>query len=507
MTSSIVSVEDVQTESVIEENGKTSLVELELIDKLVLGGGSVNQKQLFKLHQQNECKNLSSCLSEELPKFFQKTYDVKILNLMEEYGMHLSRYFKVLKETSPDKYTSFYKIINSAYEYKKTINSLKIEHGNLISKFGIIKIRLVNSYPILLRTIVNLTNFEDKTGNNSEFDSILSMLNLNDKLEECRTIFDKIAGITNNFNSIYDYNQTERENLSIILGSNNVKEMLDSYDQAIRNLRDSIENTKESLKEVKKEKFENDSAKSFSTVKIAQINKILELKKKQLDDLNGEIKRLKENKESNMDIKKNILETFYDPKKINEHISKQQQICQQFDDEYAKSLLEINKESKELFDDIKNVKIVQKNYSIIFILDESGSMAPHFNTVKTSVGKIIDKRKKEPIAKDKVSVIKFSSKAMIEHINVDIKEDIYITDLRGGGTSFIEPLKKLRDVLSQIDKDLFIPIVFFLSDGYGERCSDVLKFCKNVYQEFSTMDMLFFSVGYGDAPGKIINIR
>ena len=63
-------------------------------------------------------------------------------------------------------------------------------------------------------------------------------------------------------------------------------------------------------------------------------------------------------------------------------------------------------------------------------------------------------------------------------------------------------MKKLGDVLSQIDKDLFIPIVFFLSDGYGEKRSDVLKCCKNVYQDFSTIDVLFFSVGYGDAPGK-----
>ena len=40
------------------------------------------------------------------------------------------------------------------------------------------------------------------------------------------------------------------------------------------------------------------------------------------------------------------------------------------------------------------------------------------------VGKVIDKRKKEPVAKDKVSVIKFNSKAVLEHINVDIKEDL-----------------------------------------------------------------------------------
>jgi hypothetical protein len=421
--------------------------------------------------------------------------------------LHNWNYAIWLKERSPDKYASFYKIINSAYEYKKAINSLKIEHGNLTSKFGFIKIRLVNSYPILFRTIANLTACDGNMVNNSEFDSILRMLSLEDKLEECRTIFDRIAEITKNFNSIYDYNETERENLSIILGSNNVKEMLDSYDQEIRKLTELKKRENESLEVAKKKKILNDSEKSFSTVTIAQLNEILELKKKQLDDLNRDINRLKENKEANMDNKNNILETFYDHKKINEYITQQQKINQQFDDQYAKSLLQINKESSELFDDIKNVKVVQKNYSIIFILDESGSMAPHFNTVKTSIGKIIDKRKKEPIAKDKVSVTKFNSKAIIEHINVDIKEEITITDLRGGGTSFIEPLKKLRDVLSQIDKDLFIPIVFFLSDGFGERCSDVLKFCKNVYQEFSTMDMLFFSVGYGDAPGKIININ
>jgi hypothetical protein len=125
--------------------------------------------------------------------------------------------------------------------------------------------------------------------NNSEFDSILRMLSLEDKLEECRTIFDRIAEITKNFNSIYDYKETERENLSIILGSNNVKEMLDSYDQEIRKLTELKKRENESLEVAKKKKILNDSEKSFSTVKIAQLNEILELKKKQLDDLNRNI--------------------------------------------------------------------------------------------------------------------------------------------------------------------------------------------------------------------------
>jgi hypothetical protein len=281
MTTNIMSVEEVKKESVLEENG---IRKLDIIDKIVLGGGSDKVKELYESNKQQQYQDLSSCLSNDLPKFFQKLYDLKVVNLMEEYGMHLSRYFKVLKETSPDKYTSFYKIINSAVEYKKTINSLKIEHGNLTSKFGIIKTILKDSYPICFRKIVALTNCDD---HNSELDSILSMLNLEDKLEECRRIFDKIDSLTNNFNSIYDYNQTERENLSIILGSNNVKEILDSYDQEIRYLRDSIENTKESLKEVKKKKFKNDSEKTIRPVKIAQLNKILEIKKKQLYDFKG----------------------------------------------------------------------------------------------------------------------------------------------------------------------------------------------------------------------------
>ena len=501
MTMSIVSIEEVQNNLEHVENENSSLIKLDLKDQIALGGGSENEKEIIQLNKQEEYQDISSCLSNNLPMLFQKVYDTKVVNSMEEYGMHLLRYFKVLKDTSPDKFVSFNKIINSALDYKKALNDLKIAHGNLTSKFGIIKTRLTTSYPFFLRAIHNLTN-DDNIGNSSGFDNIFSMLALDDKLEECRSIYDSLEQITTKFNSIYDYNQNERENLSIILGSDNVKEIIDNYDKEIRELKEMITKSNESLSCVKKKKFENDSEAKFSKVKIDQLDKLVEHKQNQLDALKKETKRLKESKNSNMDTKKKLLEIIYDPKKNKEYLMQQKAIRQQFDDQYAKSLLEINKQSKELFDDIKNVKVVQKNYSIIFILDESSSMAPHFKTVITSVGKVIDKRKKEPITKDKVSIIKFNSKAVIEHINVDIKEDITISELRGGGTSFIEPLKKLGDVLSQVDKDLFIPIVFFLSDGYGERRSDVLKCCKNVYQEFSTMDMLFFSVGYGDAPGK-----
>ena len=483
MTMSIVSIEEVQNHLELVENEDNSLIKLDLKDQIALGGGSENEKEIIQLNKKEEYQDISSCLSNNLPMLFLKVYDTKVVNSMEEYGMHLLRYFKVLKDTSPDKYGSFNKIINSALEYKKALNDLKIAHGNLASKFGIIRTRLTDSYPICLKAILSLTD-DDNTGNSSGFDNILSMLNFDNKLEECRSIYDSLEQITTKFNSIYDYNQNERENLSIILGSDNVKEILDNYDEQIRAFKEKIKSANESLSCVKKKKFENDSGAKFSKVKIDQLDNLIKQKQKQLDDMNKETEQFKKNKDSNMDTKKKMLDFFYDPEKNKEYLMRQKAIRQQFDDQYAKSLLEINKQSKELFDDIKNVKVVQKSYSIIFILDESGSMAPHFKTVITSVGKVIDKRKKEPITKDKVSIIKFNSKAVIEHINVDIKEDITISELRGDCTSFIEPLKKLGDVLSQIDKDLFIPIVFFLSDGYGERRSDVLNFVKMFIKNF-----------------------
>jgi hypothetical protein len=473
---------------------------LDLKDQIALGGGSADQKQLFQLNKQKEYHDLTLVVSNDLPMMFQTAYDKSIVDSIEKFGMHLMRYFRVLKTKSPEKFDSFNKIMNSALKYKEAVNNLKIEHGNLISKFGVIKTKLTNSFPICLRTIINLT--DDNNGNATEFDRILAMLNINDKLEDCNEIFKNIQQITKAFDSLYEYNENDRENLSAILGSDNVKEVLDKFDKEIRNIEEHIKKVKDDFNMVKKEKFENDVKMKFSILMIDQLDKTVKQKEKQQEDLNNEIKRFKEHINSNRDTKKKLLDTFYDPVKEKQIIDQENEIQKQFADQYTKSLLEISKESNELLNDIKNVKVVQKHYSIIFILDESGSMSPHFKKVIESVEKVIENRKKEPIAKDKVSVIKFNTKAVIEHINVDIKEEIHISQLRGGGTSFIQPLKKLEDVLSQIDKDLFIPIVFFLSDGDGERCSDVLDYCKIVCQNFSTMDMLFFSVGYGDAPGK-----
>ena len=95
-------------------------------------------------------------------------------------------------------------------------------------------------------------------------------------------------------------------------------------------------------------------------------------------------------------------------------------------------------------------------------------------------------------------MIKFSDKATIEHLNVDIKEKIEVAKLRGGGTSFIKPLEKLDQILMQVEKEVFIPIVFFLSDGFGEKRESVFNYCKKINEKFKNMDLLFFSVGYGD---------
>ena len=501
----IQAVEICLPENASSEAMNNSVMKIDLKDQIALGFGSKHQKELYELDKKQEYQNITSCISNRLPEMFKKAYEIEVLNSMETNSLGLLRYFRILKDTSPDKYNSFNKIINSASEYKKVLTQLKIQHGNLASKFGQIKTKLSNSYPICLRTITNLS-CDDYASNNSALDSILGIISLDGELEKCKEILDSIESIANRYQSLNDYNQIDRENLSIILGSDVVKEVIDNCDKELEIISEEIKMAKKSFSDAKQEKYQIECDKKFNELKIEQLNKLAEQKQIYLDKLNQEIKRLYESMDANMVTKTELLQDFHDPEKYKEYFFQHKKIRVQFDDQYAKSLLEINKDWKDLFDDIKKVKVVKKDYSIIFILDESGSMSSCFNQVVSSVEKIINKRKSDPIAKDKVSVIKFNTKAIIEHINVDIKEEITISPLKGGGTSFIEPLKKLEDVLSQIDKDLFIPIVFFLSDGYGESRSSVLDYCNKVYNKFSTMDMLFFCVGYensNDAPGKI----
>lgn len=142
---------------------------------------------------------------------------------------------------------------------------------------------------------------------------------------------------------------------------------------------------------------------------------------------------------------------------------------------------------------------------LIFILDESGSMSRCYNSVINSVQKVVNNRRARAVVKDKISLIKFNDQAQIEILNKSVLDEFTVSAMRGGDTTFVKPLEKLKELLREIDFDVEIPIVMFLSDGQGESLETVLKYIdreiiKNADLELTTGDknLLFFSIGYGD---------
>lgn len=138
-------------------------------------------------------------------------------------------------------------------------------------------------------------------------------------------------------------------------------------------------------------------------------------------------------------------------------------------------------------------------------MDESGSMTPCYDQVIDCVNKIVDNRRKRAVVKDKISLIKFDDEAELEILNQSVLDEFKVSPMRGGGTTFVKPLEKLIDVLREIDFDIEIPVVLFLSDGMGESIDIVLDFInENIIQhpdlELNTdgKTVLFFTIGFGN---------
>ena len=135
-------------------------------------------------------------------------------------------------------------------------------------------------------------------------------------------------------------------------------------------------------------------------------------------------------------------------------------------------------------------------------------MSGVYNTVIESVKKVIDNRKARSLPNDKMSLIKFDDDATIEILNKSINDEFKVSSMSGGGTTFLKPLKLLTDILMEIDYDVEIPVVLFLSDGQAESKNTVVNYInENVLKSIKNPDwaeqkLLFFAIGYGNDADK-----
>ncbi|WP_370500179.1 VWA domain-containing protein [Mycolicibacterium sp. jd] len=154
------------------------------------------------------------------------------------------------------------------------------------------------------------------------------------------------------------------------------------------------------------------------------------------------------------------------------------------------------------------------------VCDVSGSMAPHIDTVNTSLREFRDSLAKDPILSDKVQfgVLDFADDAR----TVIPLGDFTAADLEHrrlaarGGTSYAAGLWHLRatieeDVAAGADRHrYFRPAVFFLTDGYpnpgdpwAQAFQDLTYFDSASGQGFRPYP-LFVPFGIGDADPEIL---
>ena len=421
--------------------------------------------------------------SNEVEYMFSQLYSRDIIEAIHKNQIVL-KYFDE-KKTEAAVYAALKRVFALASNYDQFLQEKTLHHTRLNTQLMIIKNRLINNMPTIVRNLKNNT--------------VSDFFHFKTELATCQALLAESRNSTNSLlKKDFKYTNEDKANLGKLFRSDAIDIRLDEDKRTLSDLLTSIKTKDAELTAIQQEKLklECDSLfyknkKLFIDETIASNNGAIESHKFNIDELN-------EAKNETASSKREILSECYNPKSLTDFLESSRLRREQFDNEFAKSLLDTQQAYDTIADDIKELKSVNKKYHLIFMLDKSGSMDTHFKSVIKSVDEVIRHRRSLPIVNDMISVIKFDSKATIEHLNVSIKDTISISEEVGGGTSFVAPLEKLDEILEEINLELFIPIVFFLSDGDGERKQTVVSKCEEIKKRFSgTMDMLFFSVGYG----------
>ena len=258
------------------------------------------------------------------------------------------------------------------------------------------------------------------------------------------------------------FSAEEESILGSLLLLNNLKIDLSINDEPLADLTKKIAIKTAEFNQVAEKKLKNEFDIEYNNNKIKYLNEQIISNDALMQHYEVNCLSFQQNINASEQRKKMILEQFNDPKRLATFLNENLERRKKFDENFASTMLESQKTDQDLIYDIKNLKTINKNYHIIFLLDKSGSMYSHFDEVIKSTQTVIQKRASLPITNDTVSIIKFNDKAVAEVQNVSVKDLITIKNDVGGGTSFVEPLDKLQEILNEVNFEITTPLVFFL---------------------------------------------
>ena len=418
--------------------------------------------------------------------FYSKSLLIKSVNR----NYHMFKYFdkeKMKEKNSEMVYLSFEKIFSVTKSYELLLTKKQLQHQNLNLSLLTIKNRLIS----------NKTSIENDLKNNK----ISDFFNFENNLAKCQELLDETVALTTRLNEPeFDFSSEDRINLGKIFPSNVDAVPFDFNSEKIDDVDKMIKEKQNQWDELKQKQLKLETEIKYFEARIKPIQEAIQNNFQMKHNINTDIMKLDEAKRGNDAHKKEVLDDVLDPKKLKDFVAENIKTKEKFDQEFANSLLISQQLDTANLAEIQNLQSITKRFHHIYILDKSGSMSHYFGKVIECINNVLEKRRGLPIADDLVSVIKFNSTAEIEYMNESIREDIKIKNETDGGTSFVKPLEKLNEILKEVNFDVVTPIVFFLSDGFGEAKNIVLKKCEEIKARLaSTMNMIFFSVGFGQA--------
>ena len=442
------------------------------------------------IYDENQSLEPINEVARRVDNMFSDFYDLKtarsvsndlLLNTFKPLTSHKEIYenMKILSESSA--------------KFIKLINKMKVIHSDILYELKALNSRISSKYGHLQQAF----NLEAE-GESNQVQQIIQNSDFRRYIKNCEDEIKKMSEMSEEFEKLSEDLKLNEDSLKQVLCDYNLLDALNNLDDEIKNRSKAVSVYQDMLAKTLAAKIEFDNAFNYRNLKIKQIDSLAKQQEKLQEMLVQDIEKLEKTKSVNEAKKLEIFSSV----DFDSVLKENQAICKRFDDDYTKSLLEINKKADETTKEIGNLTQVYKNYHLIFILDESGSMNPYFNSVKASVKRVVENRRNQPVANDRWSVIRFNSTARTEVLNAEVKETIELSNCKGGNTKFIPALDNLSKLLLEINSNLFIPIVFFLSDGYGEKMSDVLQKCHQVRNQFVRMDMIFFCIGYSSGADK-----
>lgn len=138
-----------------------------------------------------------------------------------------------------------------------------------------------------------------------------------------------------------------------------------------------------------------------------------------------------------------------------------------------------------------------ESYHFVFILDESGSMAPHWKTLEDAYKKFLDSRNSDQGGNDRVTVIQFDNNARPICKCIPVYNKPMLAPLANGGTNYCVGLKEADKQMSA-DQSTSSVLIIFMSDGgdgSGENPVDLVRQIKQKHTK--KHNVVCHTIGFG----------